>query len=458
MKKNIFIREVKNTLYYILEYGIKNTTFRSNIYHETNNPEKMKLFVEKVHEGFMAAQKSIIHNLLKLSEEKKNLKYRIKELRRNKVSNEQIQWLEEKYDRARYQELIFRKLADTIAWQLLEQDLTAIRRLYNFASEIDISNSNLDYDVKVAEDIFNDDKTIFPLLTDITSFIQVGDILAKDYFKRQVGILELKEGKVNEKIEEILDSFSKTKCDYMLYRELKDRDKNFSRQFKRYIKQQNKIIKTIDTINKGEGVDYSTGFNVKIPDDVFITKHFEDKINKMLQEVDKKNYSITVIDNCLFVGVYNRTNIPIDEAFSAWVKGFQIEFPEVDIIHSCKSPLSYPIFLHPFSIQDKVKLVSGEKCIKLSLDIKKWLELLKEYGINYRWLSRKETARINSRPVPVKAFEINGQAIELEYEGIKETLYDGIFGRMVYQFLTPMSAIEFIKHTLEQGKLLSISD
>lgn len=457
MKDSRFIKEVKNTLYYVLEYGIKNTNFKGNYNQIVKSPEKMKLFVTKVHEGFMLAQLNIIHNLLYISKEKKKLKNQIKEFRRNNSIKEQIKAFQDKYDRARRQELIFRKIADTIAWQLLDQDLTVIRRLYNNDAEIDISNSNLDYDIQVAQEIFNEDKTKFPLLTDITSFIQVGDILLKDYFKNQVGILELKEGKVNEEIERILDNYSKTECDYMIHLELKDRDKYFIKQFDRYTKQQSKITSCIKTINNNEGKDYSTGLNVKIFSDVFETKHFDDKIIEMLEEVDKKNYSISVIDECLLVGAYNRRDIPIDRAFSAWIKGLKIEFPEIDIIYSCNSPLAYPLFLHPFSIQDKVKLISGEKCVKLSLDINRWLDLIKENGINYRWLTKKETARMNSKPQPFKAFEINGQAIELEYEGVKNTLYDGIFGRMVYQFLTPMSAIEFLKHMMEQSKLLNIT-
>ena len=63
-------------------------------------------------------------------------------------------------------------------------------------------------------------------------------------------------------------------------------------------------------------------------------------------------------------------------------------------MNSTYTNLAYPIFLHPFTMQDKLKLVTGEKTIRLSLDINKWLELAKDYGLSYRKLSKKETARI----------------------------------------------------------------
>ena len=55
---------------------------------------------------------------------------------------------------------------------------------------------------------------VFALLTDITSFIQIGDVLAIEIGKEAtiMKIIELKEGEENEKIFGFLDSFHRYPC------------------------------------------------------------------------------------------------------------------------------------------------------------------------------------------------------------------------------------------------------
>lgn len=455
MKEKAFLKDLEICLFYILKYGISNVDFDVDKEVIVKDKEKQVEFVKKVHKGFMLAQNLIIHNLLILSKERKKTQAQLKQMRAERASKDKLENVEESLKINKYQELSFRKVADSIVWQLLGQDLTIIKRLYHHNTNIDITNSNLDYDMEVINGIFESDMTKFPLLCDITSIIQTGDVLVKDYFNGRMELMELKDGKVNEEIERIINAFRETNCERMLYYELKDRDDKFHKQFDRYIKQQKKIFSTLQIINTGRGNDYSTGMNINIYDDVFFTKHFDDKIANMLDEVNVKNYSITVIDECLLVGVYSRKRIPIDSAFRAWKNGLGIKFPEVDIMASISSPLCYPIFLHPFSIDDKMRLIKGDKVIKLCLAIDKWLELMNGYGIKYRWLTKKETARHNSCPDYLKAFEVEGQAIEIEFDGVSSILYDGIFARMVFYFMTPLSAIEFLKHTLVDGKKLA---
>lgn len=452
MEKQEFFDEVKDILDLITQYGINNFEYKGDIFEVIKNIKRSEEFVAKVHEGFMYAQKKIIEDLLNVLNSQKAIKNNIKNLRRIKVDKGIIEEQNGIYNTLKNQEIILRKLADTIAWQLIGEDITVIRRLYCANSTIDISNSNLEYDMNVINQIFEKDKTIFPLLSDITSFMQVGDVLIKDYLNNSLGIIELKEGKVNEQIEEILDKYNKTKCSYMIYNEIKDKDTNFMKQFERYIKQQIKLNSTAETINKGEGIDNATGLKVKIHNDVFVTNDFYDDINEMLEEVDEKNYSLKVIEGCLLVGVYNNKNMPIDSAFKLWKMSLNIKFPEVDITSSLAAPIAYPLFLHPFRNEDKLKLIFREKSIKLTLDINGWLELMKDFEMNYRCLSKKETSRINSKSSKCKLFAVEGQALEVEYNKRKMIIGNGFFGRILCQFVTPKSAIRFLRNSLEQER------
>jgi len=446
MFDNVFIKEVKTILYMITSYGIDRTKTEKK-FSKGEVIKDFDHFIIQVHIGFMMAQKNILFNLQRLSKDKKNLK---KIIKASNMDIDNRNKLKEKVKILELKESIMKKLADSIAWQLLDHDYTSIRRLYHDQNQMDIENSNISHDIATIDAIFNEDKRRFPLITDITSFIQTGDVLLKDTSKGNgsISIIELKEGKVNEKIEEIITNYKENLCDYYLHNELKTKDEKFFKQFSRYIKQQQTMISVINTINTGEGIDHSTGLNVKISEDIFEVNSYEKDILDMMEEVNKKNSSIRVIDDCLLIGVYNNTKINIQAAFKVWVDALKIDFPIINIINSINTPLAYPMFILPFSLEDKIKLIDGKKTVLMCLDINKWLDKISEKDISYRYLTTKETGRINSVNKNIKAFVLNDKAIEFDYKGTKTLLYDGLFGRMFYELIRPLSIIDFLRHNL----------
>ena len=447
-----FIQEIKHILYLIFSYGIDRINSVDKLVKFTDK-DLTKNFIEKVHTGFMIAQKNILFRLEKESKSKQKLKNRLCEANRNRDKKLSIE-IRKRINIIERKELIYRKLADSIAWQMMHLDGTIIRRLYRGVNQIDIASSNISHDLEIVDKIFNSNKLQFPLISDLTSFIQVGDILLIDLEKKQLGVIELKEGKVNDKIEKIIDDFAQTQCEYMLYLATKDENENFHKQFNRYIKQKEIILETAKTISTGNGVDNTTKKNISIPSDVFEVESFDNILINMLKEVDKKNYSIHVVDDCLLIGVYNNVRLlGMVRAFIEWVRGLKIEFPIINFVSSLHSPIAFPIFLHQFSLEDKIKLINGEKTILMCLDIEKWLKELSENGLAYRFLSKKETARMNSNS-EIKAFEYKGQAIEISYNGMSSLLYDGIFSRMFYELTTPKSLSKFLKHMLSHMKIV----
>lgn len=446
MLDNNFNRELKSILHYVLEYGIKHTSFKVDYGKLSKSKEKNVEFISNVHIGFMKAQNLIIQNLLQLGKKRDTIKKLIKELNKQKASKESLEKSKYNLKVIEYKESVLRKIADTIAWQLLGFDRTIIRRLYSFTSQVEIFNSNLKHDLKVVEEIFNSDKTTFPLVNDITSFIQVGDLLVRELDSPDIKLIELKEGKVNDEIAKIVEEYEEIPCDRRLHYQLEDKDEKFKKQFNRYVKQKSTALNKAKIINTGSGTDEVTGLNIQTVKETFYTEHFDEVVASMMKEVDKRNYSLRTIDGCLIVGVYNTSKMSIHTGFDMWKESVGIDFPTIDLRSSVSSPLSYPLFLHPFSINDKVKLINGEKVIYMSLDIDKWLKMFEDKEVNVNILSKKQTARFNTTQVHSKVFEHKGQAIEIEYKNVKQMLSDGIFERMFNQFLRPSSAIEFFKY------------
>lgn len=430
-----------------MEYGIKNIKFQVSE-RTFKDREQTREFVSKVHKGFMLGQNMILQNLLILGEEKAKYKTRLKEANKERESKEIKDNIKESIEIVEYQEQIFRKLADSIAWQLLNQDITTIRRLYNHTAQIEVFNSNIKHDLEVVNELFSEDNEIFPLISDITSFIQVGDLLIKD--KKSLKIVELKEGKVNEEISELLGDHAEHKCDRRLLFQLEEKDEKFRKQFKRYVKQQATASNTVKIVNSGEGVD-NQGNHVKIFEDIFYTKHFDEKVCDMLEVINKQAYSINYIEDCLALMVYRGEYSSLGMGFESWKKSLGIEFPTSDIKFFLRNPVNYPLFLHPFSLEDKVKIITSEKNILMSLNMDNWLSMFKKKGAKVRLLSKKETARLNTKSKELKVFEYNGQAIEIENDGCKQLIADGIFERMFNQLQLPSSLVDYLIHSNKAG-------
>ncbi len=106
-------------------------------------------------------------------------------------------------DKIKYQEMVVRKAMDSIAWQILKYDLTVMRRLYQGHELIDITDSNLESELRYIDKYLEENPTGFVLISDLTSFVQVGDVVNLS-LQKGMQIIELKEGKKNGEIFQIM--------------------------------------------------------------------------------------------------------------------------------------------------------------------------------------------------------------------------------------------------------------
>jgi len=205
--KDPSIESLKKTLLdiyeYICEYGIKSVA-------DTTPIESLKVdmnFMETIHEGLALAQDGLIDAILKINDDIKYEKARLKQANIDHDENLKVKIkfrLGELYIRER----MFRKLADTIAWGYFVRDHSSARRLY-IGRDMDIIDESKCDEYKQFVKEFNSNKSKFGLLTDITSFIQLGDIICTEVDTEGLhtwNLIELKSGKVNRKILNILTS------------------------------------------------------------------------------------------------------------------------------------------------------------------------------------------------------------------------------------------------------------
>ncbi|HUW71986.1 MAG TPA: hypothetical protein VMV66_02270 [Candidatus Humimicrobiaceae bacterium] len=183
------------------------------------------LFRHKCHEGFYLAQDRIISNLLEIEEELKKLKKQIKECKSGKETEKFV--AEESYDKLLDEEdmlskevLLFRRLADVMAWTILKMDKILIR---STQTGEDFHGYLLDKNIESLIDVINKTKNLdeFMLINDITLCLGSG---AGDLTRVRRGgfvFCEVKDGIVNK---EIFDYVKQT-GNYMKEKNIEIQDK-----------------------------------------------------------------------------------------------------------------------------------------------------------------------------------------------------------------------------------------
>lgn len=453
MKDAKFEREIKHLLYFIREYGIHRVGF--SLDEKQNDPEKIAEFVSKVHQGFNVAQTNVILNLTCVLQEKKKNKVAIKEAN-IAHDKEKVRELQQKQKKLKYQEYAFRKIMDSLAWLFLNRDISSIRRLYFGHPPIDITDSNIAYCQKVVQDLFADDHTQFPLISDLTTFVQVGDIMISGYNKG-ITLLELKEGDVNEKIEGIIDAYRLSKCDRYLQLSLEKESAKFQEQFFRVVNQMKKGNDVLKTINTGKGIDQFSGQPIEIIQRELEFSCFDSVVADLMKKSRERGYAISVVEGCLLIGVYESSRFD-SRVFDVWAQSENIKTPIYDARQSLLDPMLMPLYLLPLSDPDIIDIVVGKKILRMAIDINSWLKPLEKNGVEIRWISHKETAETKRKTKNRQnLIEIGGHGIEIIKDDYSQVLARGMVARMFSMLYTPSSMREYIMATFDHMRTIDAS-
>lgn len=315
MKDTKFERELKLLINDIREYGIQHAALTKR---DLPGTQAHNQFVMQVHKGYMLAQRGVLCNLTRVLKEKKQAKAMLKDAnrRRDQEAKEECLSLLEKL---KVQEVILRKIMDSVAWTLLGCEITDVRRLYGGEEPIDITDSNIQSCVEYSEQVFANNPMEFALISDLTTFVQAGDILHYKYGE-SLCIVELKSGETNKRVFELLDSYSEGKCDRYLYLSLEKEGDKFKKQFARTVKQMAAEEEVVNVLKTGKGTDRLTGLPIDIIQGRLELDTYTETVINLIEKARGKGYAIGAVENCLFLGVYDNRRFP-SAVFREWMKG-----------------------------------------------------------------------------------------------------------------------------------------
>lgn len=341
------------------------------------------------------------------------------------------------------EEALYRMAMDTIAWQMLERQLCYARRFFRDHRQPSLNNSNFGSVVKAAKHLREQNPNSMPLITDLTTFVQIGDLFLNDP-RRGFSIIEVKEGQKNHEIGELATFYRQSGCEHFKRIVQQTESKHTIKQFERMLRQMDRMDFASNVIGKGAGQDPDSKQQIHIPEPYIAIEDWDAELNELLERASEKAWAIKVIDDCLFVGAYAKHMLPASPiAFLGWLNEFSGgEFiPAARLVDSVIQPLALPLFAIQTSPERMMDLLFGRLHVCMGISIPGLVEACEKHGITVR-APKNKRERKWVHEMRGEAIEYKGQAIVLERDGKSMVPAAGIFMRSLFHFQRPMSFIK----------------
>ncbi|MGI4866128.1 MAG: hypothetical protein ACRYFZ_19545 [Janthinobacterium lividum] len=403
-------------------------------------------FIIKCQDGFKLAQKRLIAGFLYYHQQRQDNDAQLKIY--------QTQHLKQELKDAKYQQAVITQrlhtlshIADSIAWQILRGQIHLVRRLVIHGDTTKVlTSSNLRHATEVADKI-NENPLDFALITDITGYIGIGDLLIKHL--TSVGIMELKEGRINDQIAEF---FAQLERDNKKVEET-DLSAHFDpttvKQARRMLRQQKRMTQAVQVMNTDTGIDPATQKPIIVSTPTSITEYYYDELIELQEQLKTQVWAYTLIEGCLHIGMYRDEGLARGpQILKLLVEEKTKNFILIDWLAITRE-VSEPLFAKPLDPDLIIDILTGRVKVIMGLDLDGLIEAFNITGLPTRWMSTKETAKQASIHDSKTLVRSHNQAITWdnpndEKEG-KGVMGQGVISKILYDNIKPTSmALSFL--------------
>jgi hypothetical protein len=434
-----FEKQIRELADFACEYGFEKTVSGQNWEPEKLSEflEKNKLlFIENCHDGYKKAQDQILTLMLEFEKRRTELEQILKGLDRKKQQKEYSSFLQEIMG-IEAKEDILRHLIDTIAYQLISGQVHVSRRLFQgVEGKKRLLKTNIESVMKAAEK-FNKSKMDFALITDLSTYIQTGDILLRKG-DGTIAYVEVKDGKKNHELFRVMNEIINTKKPVEEVVKSANLDVKSAEQLDRNLKQFLAMYNTVNIINTDKGWD-KKGKPVKVITPKEDVPRFIRELRDLYVNLQTRNvFSYDVIEDCLHVGIFKGPlNFIAPSMMEAMSKKANGNFIHINFLSVIKS-LYKPLFFLPFPKEFLFDILFERVSIIFVLDLDNYLTLFPEFKMNAEWLTRKETMKAieaGSKNMFIK----DHKCIRVTDEISKDHMYlaEGTFQKIIFEHIYP---------------------
>ncbi|WP_222888570.1 hypothetical protein [Enterobacter sp. C2] len=424
------ISTAKELLFLTRKYGIEKAG-------ETEALKNRIEFFSAVHEGWKLAQQKIAYEIITRLDEVTSLKAQSKDFHRQKKSEEKMRALK-KAEVKEYEIKVLRRFIDSIVWILFDNEHSSIRRLTLPDGNDNLSKQNI-IDSMAAADLINKEPTSIAIVSDLTTFVHAGDLVVMK-LGQGIALTEVKTGEKNIEFSHAAQFSVEAKCEHFDKYFTQDFNEKDIKHYNRTKKQWQRLTDITGTINNGSGYDHYHKRQVKIEDENYIPEFYnQDIVNRWSDIKAGKNWSIDVIDECVYVGAYKTTEMGF-VGFNSWMDGTNFKGRVFNISDSIGHHFVQPLFNLNLPYELIEDIISGEIIIVLCLDFKKFMELGNKKYPNLLHLAPHP----KSFPDPNDYFMIGKEAIFSYKNGHMSFIGTGMESRIIFDLQRPANVIDWI--------------
>jgi hypothetical protein len=316
-----------------------------------------------------------------------------------------------------YTMAIWRRVNDAIVWSMLGAKDHFIRILCHRKERPRLTEAN-PVALRRLVDHMNQDPSTFALWSDATSCIDVGDIVCRSFSgKHPDGIYEVKEGKVNDRIFDLLHSRGDQKG-------LESEIETFADEYgPKGMKQIGRVIRQRQTYNQVLDIlEYDRGFDPRRQENIVVQgvdtqlESYDEALQKIIDE-SVESPVLRCIDRCLWIYVDQDTSKGIREGTEAFATSLSMNAPEVwhwfkkhygenarfepiALDGNLACPEAIPLFLRQLKAETVRDVLVGRLMgrVLLFLDWEEYGRIIKDLGAELAWSSIKAGRAQRSKP------------------------------------------------------------
>lgn len=345
------------------------------------------------------------------------------------------------------EEAFLRKVMDAVAWQMIQGQLYVARQLYRDNTQPSPRHSSLEVTRQVAQAITSDDSYRFALLSDLTSFVQMGDLLTIDPDKG-IGIIEVKSGDTNARILDFVSWFDKNPDPRVLMDFRAAEGEKTYEQLIRISRQSARMRHLRNIATAGDSVDPDSGLRTVVADQPVQVDLWDHKLAEVLSASKERGWAIGEVDDTLYMGAYReRSRVLARQVFDGWMKLIDLDpaYPVTNLIGCMATPLALPLFARQIPADLAMDVLFGRAVVFLSIHIDHLIGLCSECGLQAKWSSRKRAARYRQQFPGNPPWICRNRALLIGAEAGLAPIGDGIFGRILYHGETPRSVLQMLR-------------
>jgi hypothetical protein len=372
---------------------------------------------------------------------------------------------------------------DSILYHVVGAKTWVIRRFLREYKIRRVDPESLRRTVEYAAELNRQDRMSFNLVADLTTVVQIGDLLSIEFPARgrlKWAIVELKAGKVNEILSGIIEESGGSLS--AVDRELigTTLGDHAVAQAQRMIRQRSRMAELTRILTTDRGIDLGTNREIFLTPDHVELESCSDAIEAAYTSAKLEGVGGAVVDGCLrFVaasgpvvsslgrlglthvfyhldGKHRECGLRDPENRGLELTALQSVPLFIDFVeHNMKSQLGCPLFVwrNDTAVMD---LLFGRIRLFAQFDLNAFFALAAQEGIKMSWIKGKEAEELKaiSREIPgsPKAWGIRAELAD----GSSQVLLLGFIGRAIVDLTPPRELLRLIKRF--PGQLKKMDD